>query len=427
MWATWNAGWVQLMSMSAGDEERLRRLRRMKAIALSLLVFAAVVYLATLRLDHSGVWGYVNTMSEAAMVGALADWFAVTALFRHPLGIPIPHTAIISRKKDELAGSLQSFFASNFLTEEVVRERISDAGLSRRLGGWLREEAHARRIVAEGVRVARALLGRIKDDDVRALAVDVVLPRLDREPVSQITGALLDGIVSDKAHKGFVDLVLRELHTWLTKNPKAFVAILHDRAPKWSPQFVNQRVVSALYWQALDWVAAVRDDPDHTARKGLDDLLLRIAGDLQADEQVRARFEALKTRLLTHPQIGHTVVSLWASVRASLESALDEEDSGLRERAIRGVQELGDALLTDAAIAERVDSTASDAAAWAVTTYGHELSSVISHTIQRWDGRDASKRIELYVGRDLQFIRINGTVVGALAGLVIHAVSHLVL
>ena len=116
------------MSLTAGDEVRLARLRRMKAIALSLLVFAAVVYLATLRLDHSGVWGYVNTMSEAAMVGALADWFAVTALFRHPLGIPIPHTAIIPRKKDELAGSLQSFFASNFLTEEVVRERIADAG-----------------------------------------------------------------------------------------------------------------------------------------------------------------------------------------------------------------------------------------------------------------------------------------------------------
>ena len=415
------------MSLTAGDEVRLARLRRMKAIALSLLVFAAVVYLATLRLDHGGVWGYVNTMAEAAMVGALADWFAVTALFRHPLGIPIPHTAIIPRKKDELAGSLQSFFASNFLTEEVVRERIADAGLARRGGRWLRDEAHARRVVGEGVRVARALLGRIKDDDVRALAVDVVLPRLDREPVSQVTGALLDGIVADRAHKGFVDLVLREVHTWLTKNPKAFTAILHERAPRWSPHFVNQRVVSALYWQALDWVSAVRDDPEHTARKGLDDLLLRIAGDLRADPSVQARFEALKTRLLTHPQIGQTVVSLWASVRRSLESALDDADSDLHARAVRGVQELGEALENDPAMAERVDATASDAAAWLVTTYGHEISSVISHTIQRWDGRDASKRIELYVGRDLQFIRINGTVVGALAGLVIHAVSQLVL
>ncbi len=415
------------MSMSAADHVRLKRLRRMKAFALSLLLLAAVVYLATLRLDHSGVWGYVNTMCEAAMVGALADWFAVTALFRHPMGIPIPHTAIIPRKKDELAGSLQSFFASNFLTEEVVRERITDAGLARRLGGWLRDEAHARRVVTEGVRVARALLRRVKDDDVRALAIDVVLPRLDREPVSQMTGALLDAIVKDRAHKGFVDLVLRELHTWLTKNPKAFTAILHDRAPKWSPHFVNQRVVSALYWQALDWVAKVRDDPEHTTRRSFDDLLLRIAGDLQADESVQARFEALKSRLLTHPQIGETVVSLWASVRASLESALDDADSGLHARAVRGVQDLGESLLTDGPMQARVDATVSDAASWLVTTYGNEISSVISHTIQRWDGRDASKRIELYVGRDLQFIRINGTVVGALAGLVIHAITQLVM
>jgi len=415
------------MSMSVADEARLKRLRRMKAIALSLLVAAAVVYLATLRLDHSGAWGYVNTMAEAAMVGALADWFAVTALFRYPLGIPIPHTAIIPRKKDELAGSLQSFFASNFLTEEVVRERITDARLSTRLGGWLREEAHARRVLTEGVRVARALLDRVKDDDVRAVAVDVVLPRLDREPVSAVTGALLQAIISDRAHKGFVDLVLREIHAWLTKNPKAFTAILHDRAPKWSPHFVNQRIVSALYWQALDWVSQVRDDPEHTTRRSLDDLLLRIAGDLQADESVQARFEAIKTKLLTHPQVGDTVVSLWRSVRTSLESALEDTDSALHARAQRGVQDLGEALLTDTALQARVDATVSDAASWLVTTYGHELSSVISHTIQRWDGQDASQRIELYVGRDLQFIRINGTVVGALAGLVIHAVSQLVM
>lgn len=415
------------MSFSPADQVRLTRLRRMKAIALSLLVLAAVVYLTTLRLDHSGVWGYVNTMSEAAMVGALADWFAVTALFRYPLGIPIPHTAIIPRKKDELAGSLQSFFASNFLTEEVVRERITEAGLARRLGGWLRDEAHAQRVVTEGVRVARALLNRVEDDDVRAVAVDVVLPRLDREPVSGMTGALLQAIVADRAHKGFVDLLLREIHAWLTKNPKAFTAILHDRAPKWSPHFVNQRVVSALYWQALDWVSQVRDDPEHTTRKSLDDLLLRIAGDLQADESVQARFEAIKTRLLTHPQVGDTVVSLWRSVRASLESALEDADSTLHARARRGVRELGDSLLTDPTLQARVDSTVSDAASWLVTTYGNELSSVISHTIQRWDGQDASKRIELYVGRDLQFIRINGTVVGALAGLVIHAVSQLVM
>ncbi len=416
---------MDLTVLSPAEQTRLTRLRRMKIVALSLLVGAAIVYLLTLNLDHAGPWGWVNTMAEAAMVGGLADWFAVTALFKHPLGIPIPHTAIIPRKKDELAGSLQSFFADNFLTEDVVRERIADAHVGRRAGAWLREEKYARRLVAEAVRIGRALLGRVSDDDVRALATEVLLPRLRREPLAPTAGVLLGSVVDDQAHRGFVDLLAREAHVWLSANPSAFTAVLHDRAPRWSPRFVNQRVVSVAYWQALDWVAQVRDDPEHPARQALDDLLHRIADDLQADTTTQARAEALKDRLLSHPQLGETVVSLWGSVRVSLESALEDPSSGVHERAVRLVQRLGDQLLVEEALRDRVDRSFADAVGFLVRTYGHELSSVISHTIQRWDGRDASRRIELYVGRDLQFIRINGTVVGALAGLVIHAVSQL--
>ena len=418
---------MQLMALSSADELRLRRLRRMKAVALSLLAAAAVIYLLTFRLDHSGVWGYVNTMAEAAMVGAMADWFAVTALFKHPMGLPIPHTAIIPRKKDELANSLQSFFADNFLTEGIVRERMADAHLARRLGVWLQDEAHARRLVVEAVRILKAALNKVSDDDVRTVATDVLLPRLAKEEVAPMTGALLEAIVADRAHKGLVDLVLRELYTWLTKNPRDFTAMLHERAPRWSPTFVNQRVVSALYWQALEWVAAVRDDPEHQTRQALDALLLRIASDLGQDASVQERAEALKVKLLMHPQIGDTVVSLWRSLRASLNDALDDPDSTLRARAVTLIEELGTTLVEDPAQQERVDGLAQDAAGYLVSTYGRELSSVISHTIQEWDGNDASKRIELYVGRDLQFIRINGTVVGALVGLIIHGVSQLLL
>ena len=418
-------GVVKLMELTAADEVRAVRLRRMKLVALSLLLLAAVVYVATLRLDHSGIWGYVNTGAEAAMVGALADWFAVTALFRHPLGLPIPHTALIPRKKDELAGSLQDFFADNFLTEEIARDRVHDAHIAARVGRWLTEDAHAQRVVTEGVRVSRALLGRVRDADVRSFADDVILPRLQREPMADIAGTLLESVVDDHAHAGFVDLVVGEVHDWLTANPKKFTAIVRDRAPGWMPEWVNQRVVSWTYWQALDWVTAIRDDREHPTRRALDDLLLRIARDLQHDPEIQARAEALKVRLLAHPQLGDTVLSLWRSVRLSLEGALDDPTSSLHTRAHGLVQRLAAHLESDAALQQRVDTAIADAASFVVNSYGDELSSVISHTIQRWDGEEASKRIELHVGRDLQFIRINGTVVGALAGLVIHAVSHL--
>lgn len=413
------------MAYTPADELRLQRLRRMKVVALSLLVLAAVVYLATLRLDHSGVWGYVNTGAEAAMVGALADWFAVTALFRHPLGIPIPHTAIIPRKKDELAESLQDFFADNFLTEEIARERIHAAGIARRAGRWLSTPAHAERVVREGVRVTRALLGRVRDEDVRSFAEDVILPRLQREPMADIAGSLLGAVVDDRAHKGFVDLILGEVHAWLTANPRKFTAMVRERAPGWMPDWVNQRVVSWTYWQALDWVAAVRDDPEHPTRQALDHLLLRIAADLQQDSAIQQRAEALKVRLLSHPQIGDTVTSLWRSLRHTLEGAMDEPGSALHTRGVEALRGLGRHVVDDDALAARVDTAIADAASFMVNSYGRELSSVISTTIQRWDGQEASKRIELHVGRDLQFIRINGTVVGALAGLVIHAISSL--
>lgn len=412
------------MALTPGDELRRTRLRRMKGVALGLLVFAAIVYLLTLRLDHAGAWGYVNAMAEAGMVGALADWFAVTALFRHPVGLPIPHTAIIPRKKDELAGSLQSFFADNFLTEEIVRERITDAGLAARAGAWAETETNARRLVTEGVRLSRALLDRVDDDTVRTLATDIILPRLGREPVAPIAGTLLDGVIEDQSHRGLVDLIAREIHTWLTKNPRRFTEMLHDRAPRWAPGFVNQRVVSVLYWQAVDWAAAVRDNPVHPTRRALDDLLRRVADDLQHDEGVQAKAEALKDRLLTHPQVASTVVALWGSLKHTLTSALDDPDSGINARGVRLVQRFADALQHEETLRARVDGLLADAAGFLVRTYGRELSSVISHTIQRWDGRQAARRIELYVGRDLQFIRINGTIVGALAGLVIHVVSR---
>ncbi|MCE1177715.1 MAG: DUF445 domain-containing protein [Micrococcales bacterium] len=414
------------MVSTEADEQRRVGLRRMKALALSLLILAAVVYLATLRLDHSGVWGYVNTGAEAAMVGALADWFAVTALFRYPMGLKIPHTAIVPTRKDEIGRNLQDFFTDNFLTEEIARERVSAADIGRRVGTWVREPEHAERAMVEGVRIARAGLSRVRDEEIREFVVDGLLPRLANEPISPIAGDLLDGIIRDGAHSGLVDLVFGEVHGWLGENPRKFAAVVGERAPWWTPPWADERIINWTYQQALQWVSEIRDDVSHPTRRALDDLLLRVAADLQGDPDVQERAEALKARLLTHPQIGDTVESLWHSVRASLLSAMDDRDSQLWTRGQAMLQEIGDKLLTDDELRLRLEARLGDIVSFFINTYGHELAGVITHTIERWDGKEASERIELHVGRDLQFIRINGTVVGALAGLVIHTISQLI-
>ena len=417
---------MSLMAPSPTDAARRSGLRRMRLLAVSLLGFAAVVFLATLGLDHDGVWGFVNTAAEAAMVGALADWFAVTALFKHPLGLPIPHTAIIPKRKTEIGRNLQEFVTENFLTEEIARERLAAARVGERIGVWLGMPAHRRRVMAEVVRVARAGLGRLSDDEVRALVEDFLVPRLVQEPIAPIAGTLLEGVVDERTHHGLVDLGLEQLHDWLGDNPGTYAAVLGERAPWWTPPWLDERVIGWTYQQVLAWLRDIRVEAEHPARRALDDLLKRLAADLQHDPEVMARAEALKERLLTHPQVPETAVGLWQSFRTSLTAAMDDESSYFHTRGDELLDHLGQHLVEDAVWRGRLEARLGEAVSFFVNTYGNELAEVISVTVDRWDGQEAAERIELHVGRDLQFIRINGTIVGALAGVGIHAVAQVV-
>ncbi|MEV0801505.1 DUF445 domain-containing protein [Kribbella sp. NPDC050281] len=411
------------LTLGAADLVRRRGLRQMRSVALSLLLLAAVIYVATLHRD--GGWAYLNAAAEAAMVGALADWFAVTALFRRPLGLPIPHTAIVPTRKDSLAESLEQFVTENFLSQEVVAEKMRTAEVSRRAGEWLASGTHAERIVAEGARTIGAALPRLGDEDVAAFVRGSLLPRFVQEPLSPIAGHFLQSVVDDGAHHALFDLLMVEAHDWLRDNRELLADVVGPRAPRWSPQWVDRLVIDRIHREALAWLADVRDNPTHAARRAVDRLLGQLAHDLQNDPATMARFEAFKARMLTHPDMGSSLTAVWDAVRTALIDSIADPDSTLRVRATKAIQELGQRLQDDEALRGKVDARASEAVGYVVRTYGNEIVSVISDTIERWDGREAAARIELHVGRDLQFIRINGTVVGALVGLLIHAVSQL--
>ncbi|MBW3086460.1 hypothetical protein KEM60_02681 [Austwickia sp. TVS 96-490-7B] len=411
------------IALSEADEERRRGFVRMRRVATGLLIAAAAVFVITLHQD--GLLAYVNAAAEAAMVGALADWFAVTALFRHPMGIPIPHTALVPKKKDTFAHGLEDFVTGNFLTGEAARERYVAADVTRRLGVWLDDPAHSRRLADETAGLLARALTRVEPGDVRGLVEHSLVPRLVAEPVSPLAGALLGEVVDDGIHHSLVDIVVIEAHTWLVENPETFMAIIGERAPTWMPNWVNDIVADRLHLEAVTWIRDVRDNRGHRVRQALDDLLRDLARDLQEDPATMARAETIKERLLTHPQTADTAMSVWEVTRTALQRALEEEHSVLRERIAKELRRLGERLVAEPELRARVDERVGDTVADLVDTYGAELAPIISQVIARWDGKEAAEKIELHVGRDLQFIRINGTVVGGLAGLVIHTVSKL--
>jgi uncharacterized membrane-anchored protein YjiN (DUF445 family) len=422
MTSTTSAGPIAMITPDpAADARRRHGLRRMRTLAVCLLLLAAVVYLATLG-EH-GVLGFVNAGAEASMVGAIADWFAVTALFKHPLGVPVPHTALIPRRKDELGRSLEEFVGENFLQESVIRDRVASADISARVGVWLADPEHVRRVVDEIAEVAAIGLGKVRDEHISDLVTEALVPRFREEPIAPLAGGFLAEAVRDGVHQGMVDLAIDELHGWLLEHPDTVAEVLEQRAPWWAPPRLNDAVTRRVTAELVAWLAEIRADPAHRARLALDSLLARLADDLQHDPDTRQRTERLKERLLDQPQVVETGIALWNALRRALQSSLLDPDGAVRDRMARELAEFGSRLRDDAQLRWRIDAAAADLSVFAVQRYGAELTAVITHTVERWDGREAARRIELHVGRDLQFIRINGTIVGGMVGLVIHAVT----
>lgn len=414
-----------MTQLSPADQERLRALRRMKAVALGALVFMAVVFVFAFAFQQrfDGL-AYVRAAAEGGMVGALADWFAVTALFRRPLGLPIPHTAIIPNRKDEIGRSLGEFVETNFLAADVVRTKLSSTRIALRAGEWLRETPHAERVGAEGATIATAVLNALSDDDVRDLITDLAREHLVDPEWGPPAGAWLEKIVEADAHHGAVDLAADSIARWLDANAESFSGLVSRRLPGWVPKLAHRFVDDTVYHEAVKFVHAVQADPRHPARLAVDGYLARLADSLQNDPTTRAKLENAKASLFDSPRVGALAAEAWNTAKNGLLTALADPQSGLRRRAVQALQEVGERLTTDTALQNRVDTWVSDAAVFLVDRYRHDIASIITDTVERWDPAETTEKIELMVGRDLQYIRLNGTFVGALAGLAIFSIAH---
>ena len=418
--------------LSPADLDRRSDLRRMKAVAGGLLALAAVAYVvAEAVARHQGsevaAWVvYLRAAAVAGMVGGLADWFAVTALFRHPLGIPMPHTAIVPTRKDAIGRSLGEFVETYFLSPDVVRARVAAARPADRAGRWLVGPGHAERVTAEAAGALRAGLSVLGDDDVQAVLEQTVVRRLAEVPTGPVLGRLLAGVVADGGHRRLVDLTAANAVRWLVEHKVAVVDAVARQAPAWSPRFVDEKIAERVHAEVVRVAIEVRDDPEHPLRESLDRFLASYADDLQHDPETQRRADEARTALLAHPQVRQAFADAASSVRTVVLEAVDDPTGELRVRMTEAVRAFGARLVAEPDLQAKVDGWLADLAAHVAAGYGSELTTLITDTVERWDGQETARRIELHVGRDLQFIRINGTVVGALAGLVIEALTRVV-
>nr|WP_232232027.1 DUF445 domain-containing protein [Mycobacterium triplex] len=404
-------------------------LRRMKLVALSFLVGATVVFLACRWAQAHGsvgAWvGYVGAAAEAGMVGALADWFAVTALFKHPLGIPIPHTAIIKRKKDQLGEGLGTFVRENFLSAEVVETKLRDAQVPGRLGKWLSERSHAERVASEAATVLRVIVELLRDEDVQQVIDRMIVRRIAEPQWGPPAGRVLATLLAENRQEALIQLLADRAFQWSLNAGEIIQRVVERDSPTWSPRFIDHLVGDRIHRELMDFTDKVRRNPDHELRRSATRFLFEFADDLQHDPDTIARADAIKDQLMARDEIANAAATAWKTLKRFVLEGVDDPSSALRTRIADSVVRIGESLRDDAELRDKVDSWIVRAAQHLVSQYGVEITAIITDTIERWDAEEASRRIELHVGRDLQFIRINGTVVGSLAGLVIYTIAQL--
>jgi uncharacterized membrane-anchored protein YjiN (DUF445 family) len=414
------------MTATLTDADRAAGLRRMKVVATGMLGVAALVYVVARTDDSGATWiGYVRAAAEAAMVGALADWFAVSALFRHPLGIPIPHTAIIPRRKDQIGRSLGEFVEENFLTHDVLGERLADAHIGRRLGAWLEQPDNARR-AADGLADAlRGTLEVLDDAEVQAGLERVIEAQVRAAPAAPMFGRAIDLAMEGGHHQRLLDAVLVGLGGFLEDNRITFRQRLETESPWWVPESIDNRIFEKIYAAVHSFIGDVGADPDHEVRHTIDARLRVFATRLRNDPVLLAKGEELKDELLAHPDVREWLASLWGEAKRAMIAAAGDESSELRLRMTSSLGGLGERLSVDEELQHKVDDWVMRSVGYVIDHYRNEVSDMIAGTVERWDADTTSRKMELQVGRDLQFIRINGTIVGGLAGVVIHAVGNM--
>ena len=403
------------------------RAQQMRRTATALLAAMAGLFLLSHQLAGSHpAWPWVLAFAEAAMVGGLADWFAVTALFRRPLGLPIPHTAIIPENKDRLADSMAAFLRDNFLTAQVVARRLRDVNLAAAAGTWLADPAagEAARLRGAAGELVAQVLETLDPDRLGGQVRGGLVRQLERLDLAPLLGRLVGTAIAEGRHGPVIESLVRWAGFTLEANEPLVRELIHRRANavlRWTG--LDEKLASSVLDGLYKLLAEVIVDPAHPLRGKIEEGLQGLAHDLVHDPAMQGRVERAKRELLANPALAEWWQGVWERIRTRLIQLARDPDAGASGQVREALADLGRALRDDPALQVQINRLARRTAVGLAIRYGAQIVRLVSETVKRWDTTTVTARLEGAVGRDLQFIRINGTLVGGLFGLAIHAVE----
>ncbi|HET7038365.1 MAG TPA: DUF445 domain-containing protein [Gemmatimonadales bacterium] len=408
------------------DALRQESLDRMKRRATGLLALAAVVFVVATFLEPGYPWlGWVRAAAEASLVGGLADWFAVTALFRHPLGIPIPHTAIVATRKERIGRVLGNFVQNHFLSHEVVAHNLRAVRPAQRAARWLSDPVNAARVARQVAGGLARAVEAVPDGDARDLVRKILVSRLRTVRAAPALGKTLSLVLEGDRQQGLLNVAVRLAADAVEKNREVIRAKVKAQSPWWVPGVVDEKIYERILATVESLLRDIAADPDHELRGTFDAALHQLADRLQYSPDLIERAEAMKETWLEDPAVGDLSARVWEGLRGAVVVYAGAGSEGPAGPLERGIAEFGNAILADEALLADLDEAVIDVVAGVVERYRHEIGDLIARTVAGWDPDATSRRFELAVGRDLQFVRINGTLVGALVGLAIYAVMRL--
>jgi uncharacterized membrane-anchored protein YjiN (DUF445 family) len=405
-------------------ELRTQRLAAARRRATALLAAVTALFVAvTVAGVHGMLLGYVQAGAEAAMVGGVADWFAVTALFRHPLGLPIPHTAVIVERKDQFAATLGQFVQENFLNADVLAERIRSAGPAPRLAAWLADEGHAASFAGHAADVVVALAGTLRDEDVQRMLTADLIRALQAVEVAPLAGRAVGVMIAGGHQAVLFEGLVSAADRYLADHYEDLRTRFEAEAPRWLPDAVYGRAFDRLHARLRERLTAMAADPSDEARLQFDAWLAGLPERLKTSPELRERGESFKRDVLASAGLRDWSSWLWKNAKETLRAQAADPESELRRRLADALTAVGRRLGSDARLQESLDRVVESAARALADQFHDELADLVTGTIKRWDASETSTQLELLLGRDLQFIRINGTVVGAAVGLALHAIA----